>query len=601
MPRKQKSTVRIANAGGYWGDDPDALDRALKLDHVDYVVIDHLSEITMVLLERARRRDPNAGYALDLIPQLRRSLRDLKEKGAKLVVNGGGVNPEGCRDAILALCEEAKVPLRVATVSGDNVRDRLSDLRRAGASLSHLDSRAAFDEIADRVVSAHVYLGARPIAMALEQGADVVVTGRVTDAALTVGPLIYEFGWAEDDWDRLTAGTVAGHLLECSGQATGATYTDWEELPTLVGMGYPLVDVEEDGTFVVSKPPGSGGVVNRKTITEQLLYEIGNPKRYLTPDVTADLTSVELEELGNDRVRVKGARGTAAPNTLKVGVVYSSGFRASGTVLLSGPNVLKKGRALAELIWAAVGTDVEERRTDFLGHSACWGGAAPAVEPNEMLLRLAVWDRDRKKVGRFSSMFLTPLLKGPPGLGVYGGRPKVEEALEFWPALVPAQEVPARIEVIGAGREPYVAQYQPKSFAGSEEPPPSPIRSEASGAARSGATRRVRLRDVAYGRSGDKGDICNIGIAARSPEVYQWLRESLTPAVVKNYYSDLILGEVQRFELPNLLAFNFVCQRALGGGGTRSLRVDHQGKTVAQGLLNMEVDIDPALLSSVVR
>jgi hypothetical protein len=564
-------------------------------------MIDHLAEITMVILERAHQRDPKAGYALDFVQQLTpATLRKLKEKGIKLIVNGGGVNPEGCRDAILARCEEANVSITVGTVSGDNVRDRLTELHSTGVSLSHLDSGAKFEEISDRVLSAHVYLGARPVAMALDQGADIVLTGRVTDAALTLGPLIHEFGWSEDAWDKLSAGTIAGHLLECSGQATGATYTDWEELPTLVGMGYPFVDVEADGSFVISKPPGSGGVVNRKTITEQLLYEIGDPKRYLTPDVTTDVSSVTLEEIGEDRVRVSGAKGTPAPSTLKVGIVYPNGFRASGTVLLAGTRVLKKGDALAELIWDAVGTDFAERRTEFLGHSACWGAAAPAVEPNEMLLRVAVWDPDKKKVRRFSSMLLTCLLKGPPALGVFGGRPKVEESLTFWPALIPAKEVPARIEVARVGESAAVSAYLPPEAAGSgasaeEQQPASAATSKP--VVPSGVTRRVSLREVAYGRSGDKGDICNIGIAARSPAIYSWLCETLTSEIVKEYYNDMLLGDVKRFELPNLAALNFVCQNALGGGGMRSLRVDHQGKTIAQGLLNMEVEIDEALLA----
>ncbi len=593
-------TIRIANAGGYWGDDPEAIGRALGVEGVDYIVSDYLSEITLVIMERARRRDPKGGYALDFVPQFRRCLKELKEKKVRLIVNAGGVNPQGCRDAIVQVCAEMGVAMKVATISGDNIMERLSEFRHCGVSLDHLDTGRPFSEIADRVLSAHAYLGAQPIAHALRQGAEIVITGRVTDAALTLGPLIAEFGWRLDDWDRLGAGMVAGHLLECSAQATGGNYTDWQELGTLVGMGYPLVDVEESGAFIVTKPPGSNGVVNRKTVIEQLLYEIGDPRQYLSPDVTTDFTTIELTETGPNQVRISGIKGSPPPSTLKVGLVYPEGFRAIGTVLLSGPEVLKKGRALAELIWNSVGESFQEQRTDFLGYSACWGQAAPAVEPNEILLRLAVRDEDRMKVEHFSTRLLTCLLKGPPGLGVYGGRPSVEEALAFWPALVPASAVPAQIEISSTGGVTEVIAFPSQSVATvelrkrAEEP-----RAEAVARTEGGATCRVRLREVAYGRSGDKGDLCNIGIAARSPRIFENLRRLLTPAKVKAYFGDVILGEVERYELPNLLAFNFICHQALGGGGTRSLRVDHQGKTMAQGLLNMEIEIDAPAFATV--
>lgn len=594
-----KSMIRIANASGYWGDDPEALFRQVTGGPVDYVTMDFLAEITMVILQRQRARDPKSGFAYDFISQLKSVVGPIAEQGTTLIVNAGGINPNACADAAAEVCRAAGVELPIGVVSGDDLMPRLESLEAEGFRLDHMDGERSYDEIRGHVVAANAYLSARPVAEALQQGARIIITGRTTDAALILAPLVHEFGWSWDDWDRLAAGIAAGHILECGAQATGGNYTDWQRIPSMLDVGYPLVEAEPDGSFVVTKHPGTGGLVSRRTVTEQLLYEIGDPRAYLTPDVTADFTSLQLTEDGPDRIRVTNACGTPPPATLKVSMVYERGYRAVGTVLISGPNAVAKADRLAEMIWHRVGTEFLDRRTDCVGHRACWGAAAPDTEPNEVVFRIGVADPDPKKLQRFSKHVLGFALQGPPGLGIFGGRPQVQQAFGFWPALIPRDLVAAQVVLKDGGKEASTEVSLSLPGAGSPgrlRPPDTfesteePNRSRAS---------RVRLSTIAYARSGDKGDHANIGVAARSPAAYAYLREVLTAKRVRAFFQDLVEGEATRYELPNLLAFNFVLRNALGGGGTLSLRVDHQGKTLAQGLLTMEIDVPEDVLASV--
>jgi hypothetical protein len=596
-----KSVVRIANAGGYWGDDPDALLRQVTGGPIDYVTMDFLAEITMVILQRQRARQPEAGFASDFIEQLAAALPAIVERGITVVVNAGGINPDGCAEAVAALCRRAGVSLPIGLVSGDDLLPRLDELEAAGVRLDRMDGEQRYDDIRGRVVAANAYLGARPVVEVLRGGARIVVTGRTTDAALILAPLVHEFGWQWNDWDRLAAGIAAGHILECGAQATGGNFTDWQRISSMLDVGYPIAEAYPDGSFVIGKHPGTGGVVNPRTVTEQLLYEIGDPRAYLTPDVSADFTALRLTQDGTDRVRVSGARGAPPPATLKVSMVYRQGFRAVGTVLISGPNVIAKADRLAEMVWHRVGTDFADRRTDCIGFNACWGGAATTgPEPNEVVFRIGVADADRAKLERFAKHLLGFALQGPPGLGVFGGRPEVQEALGFWPALVPRELVEACVAVRREDRSDTrtVPMTLPAGGAdGRTEasdhvlPEPAPSRST--------RTSSVPLATIAYARSGDKGDHANIGVAARSAEAYAFLRETLSAMRVRAFYQDLVKGAVVRYELPNLLAFNFLLHNALGGGGTLSLRADHQGKTLAQGLLTMQLDVPDDVLASV--
>ena len=589
--------VRVANASGYWGDDPEALARQVRGDPVDYVSLDFLAEITMVILERQRARNPNLGYAYDFVQMLSPLLPVLVERGIRVVANAGGVNVTACRDRIAEACRAQGVTPALGVVCGDDLLPRLDELLAAGVPLAHLDDGRPLGPIRDRVVAANAYLGAWPIAEALGAGADIVVTGRTTDAALTLGPLVHELGWAWDDWDRLAAGTVAGHVLECGAQATGGNLTDWRRV-TPLDVGYPIADVAPDGGFVVRKSADTGGRVSRATVTEQLLYEIANPGAYLTPDVSADFRALDVVDVGPDRVAVTGARGTPPPDSLKVTVVVREGWRAVGLALLSGPDIRGKADRLAEMLWHRLGVDFADRRAELIGYRSCWGSAAPDVEPNEGVFRAAVRDPDRGKVERFAHTLLGFALQGPPGLGVFGGRPEVQEAYAYWPALVPRELVRPRIEILrGETRVARELPSGPPGIASGSSPPSAGSFGEGL-AVPDGACRRVPLRRIAYARSGDKGDHANIGVAARSPLAYAFLRRTLDAERVRRHFAALCQGPVERHELPGLRALNFFLRHALGGGGTLSLRVDHQGKTLGQGLLSLELDVPEAVLAA---
>jgi hypothetical protein len=589
-----RSSVLIANASGYWGDDPEALARQIRGGPVDYVTLDFLAEITMVILQRQRVRDPNLGFAYDFVQMLDPLLPELVERGIRVVANAGGVNVTACGDRIADACARRSVAPVLGMVQGDDLMPRLDELLAQGVRLDNMDDGRPLAPIRQHVVAANAYLGAWPITQALAAGAQLVVTGRTTDAALILGPLVHELGWSWTDFNRLASGTVVGHVLECGAQATGGNLTDWQRVPAL-DVGYPVADVASDGSFVVTKHPGTGGRVSRATVTEQLLYEIGDPSAYLTPDVAADFRSLEVRAIGPDRVAVRGAVGTPPPGHLKVTVVHRDGYRAVGFALISGPDAVAKAERLADMVWHRVGRDFLDRSAELVGYRSCWGLAAPEVPPNEGVLRMAVRDRDRAKVERFAHTMLGFALQGPPGLGVFGGRPEVQPAFGYWPTLVPRDLVRPVVQV---RRGP----------ASSWEPVPgnAPVVPTRSGAAAEGGAgvvggaggsgRRVPLHRIAYARSGDKGDHANIGVAARSEAAFTVLRGVLPAERVAGFFGDRVRGPVTRYELPGLRAFNFFLRHALGGGGTLSLRTDHQGKTLAQALLQLAVEVPEEVL-----
>jgi hypothetical protein len=591
-------TLRIANASGYWGDDPETLTRQVRGGPVDYVTLDFLAEITMVILQRQRARDPALGYAYDFVRMLAPLLGEIEARGVRIVANAGGINVSACADRIAEQAVAQGVGTRLGVVSGDDLMPRLDAIVGAGVPLANLDDGRPFADVRADVVAANAYLGAWPISEALAGGAAVVVTGRTTDAALTLGPLVHEFGWAWDDFDRLAAGTVAGHVIECGAQATGGNLTDWVSVP-MRDVGYPIAEAAMDGSFVLTKHAGTGGRVSRATVVEQLLYEIGDPAGYLTPDVTVDMRGLDVRAVGADRVQVTGARGTPPPDQLKVTIVHRAGWRAVGTALLSGPDIRRKAERLAGMILDRVGSGVGETRVDLVGDRSCWGDAAPDREPNEGVLRVAVRDDDRARVERFAQAMMGFALQGPPGIGIFGGRPDVQPAYGYWPTLVPRDLVTSRLEVREADgrvidrRDVPVPAVPTRPM--SEQPRSEPT---AGGRGPAAAGERVPLRRIAYARSGDKGAHANVGVAARSKAAEAWLRATLTPDVVARYFGDRVRGGVERFEVPGLGAFNFLLRDALGGGGTLSLRTDHQGKTLGQALLGLEIPVPADVLGA---
>lgn len=448
--------VRIGNGQGFWGDSPDAAVNLLMAGQLDYLGLDYLAEVTLSIMMRQRLRDPSKGYATDFLTFLRRALPEIVAGQVKVVTNAGGLNPTACREEVLKLARELGFTgLRVGVIEGDDLLPRLGELCQAGHHLVHLETGEQLCQVEhNKVLSANAYLGARPVAEALRQGAQIVLAGRITDTALVLGPLVHEFGWAADDWDRLAAGTIAGHLIECGAQVTGGNFSRWWEVPALWNVGYPIVECHEDGTFVVTKPVGSGGLVSTETVAEQLLYEMGDPSRYITPDCVADFASVRLEQVGPDRVRVTGARGGPATTTYKVSASFHDSFKAVGQLVVSGPRAVEKAQLCADIVWrrlarAGVTFPPEDRVVELLGTGVCHPGLVPPpADPPEVVLRLGVRAKDRAAVARFT-LELAPLItSGPPGVtGFASGRPKVQEVIAYWPALVAKEAVDPHLRV----------------------------------------------------------------------------------------------------------------------------------------------------------
>jgi len=446
-------TLRIANGQGFWGDSVDAPLRLVEEGPLDYLTLDYLAEVTMSILQKQRRRDPRAGYAGDFVDLIRRILPTLRKKGIRVVANAGGVNADGCRAALVEVArEQGAAGLRIGTVTGDDILDRLDELVAAGVPFANLDDGRPFSQIRSEVLSANVYISSFPGAAALKQGAHIVVTGRSTDPGLVVAPLIAEYGWAADAWDLLAAGTVAGHVLECDAQATGGNFSRWWEVSGWDRLGYPIAEVAPDGTFVVTKHDGTGGLVTVDTIAEQLVYEMGDPSRYITPDCIADFTSIRLAQEGLDRVRVFGIRGGPATDTFKVSISYLEGYKAVGQLTVSGPDAKAKASICAEAIWgrlARAGVTFEQTLTELVGVDACHGPITrDTAVPGEVVLRVAVKDRQRAKVDRFGKELAPLVTTGPPGVtGFAGGRPKATEVLGYWPTLIPKSLVTPRVVV----------------------------------------------------------------------------------------------------------------------------------------------------------
>ena len=438
-------TVRIASGSGFWGDLPRAPIDQARRGPIDYLVLDYLAEVTMSILKKQRRRDPAAGYAADFVDIVRELLPDLMAGKFRLLANAGGVNPEGCAGAILAVAKEAGVTgLKVGVVTGDDLLDDIDQVLASGAELRHLETDRPVTEVQDRLVAANAYTGAPAVAEALAQGAHVVVTGRVADPSLTLAALAHEFGWAWDDWDRMAAGTVAGHLLECGAQASGGNFTDWQYVPDFADIGFPICEVDASGDFTVTKHDGTGGLVSRATVAEQLVYEIGDPANYPSPDVVVDFTSLSLDDLGNDQVRVTGVKGKPATDHYKVSASYADGFKATSTLVYSWPDAAAKAHHAAEILAQrldALGLRFDAFRAEVIGAGALLEHPELADghgELDEVMLRVSARSQDHAAVARFAQEVVPLILTGPGGVtGYAGGRAKPSSVLAYWPALVP--------------------------------------------------------------------------------------------------------------------------------------------------------------------
>ncbi len=454
-------SVRVAAAQGFWGDWLEAPFRQVTGGPIDYLMLDYLAEVTMSILQKQKSRDPTLGYATDFVPAMERILPLLARRGIKVTANAGGLNPRACAQALAEAARQAGLGgrFRIGVVTGDDLLDRLDALLAAGHSLHNLDTGRPLTDVRDRVVAANAYLGAAPIVDALRRGANAVITGRVTDAALTLAPLMHAFDWRPDDWDLLAAGVVAGHTIECGAQASGGNcLVDWHRIPDLANVGYPIAEAARDGTFEITKHPGTGGRITVAGVTEQLVYEIGDPTQYITPDCIADFTTIRLRQAGKDRVRVSGIGGRAATDKLKVSLAYFYGYKAVGTLVYAWPDAYKKARAADRILRERLrdlGLEFEAIHTEFLGVDATHGrlarGTPPDADLPEVQLRIGVRSPERPPVERFTREIAPLVLNGPPSVtGFAGGRPKPEEIVAFWPALIDRRAVGPVVEVVEA-------------------------------------------------------------------------------------------------------------------------------------------------------
>lgn len=592
-----KRSVRIGGAAGYWGDSNQAPRQLVEQGNVDYLVFDYLAEVTMSILVRAKAADPTKGYAADFVHLVMKPLLpQLKAKGVKVVVNAGGVNIAACAEALRKVAADQGIALKVGIVEGDDLLGRMDDLRSRG--IQEMFSGAP---LPDELASANAYLGAFPIAAALDGGAEVVITGRCVDSAVTLGILVHEFGWQPDAFDQLAAGTLAGHILECGAQATGGNFTDWRD--SVAGwdnMGYPIAECFGDGRFVICKPENTGGIVTRLSVGEQILYETSDTQNYIVPDVICDYSQAVLEQTGPEAVTITGVKGRAPTDTFKVSATYRDGYRATATTVVTGFDAVAKSRAYSDALlkrmrrlFEARGlADFDRTAAHVIGAETLWGeNASPhAAQAREVVLQTDVRHQEKAALDLFSKETTGVALSmttGRCGVGE-AGRPKVTPVVAQFAFLIDKAEVVPTVSVDGVGID-----FTPPEQARTASPAPSDA---PQAVAFDGPTTTCQLIDIAVARSGDKGDSANVGLMARKPEFYDVICREVTPQKVAAWFGHVTKGAVSCYAAPGMGAVNFLLRETLDGGGTSSLHLDRLAKTYGQQILAMPVQVPTALL-----
>ncbi len=593
-------SVRIGGASGFWGDSSAGAPQLVASGEVDFLVFDYLAELTMSILAAARAKDAALGYATDFVGvTMKAILKDVATRGIRVISNAGGVNPQACADALAALAAQQGVVVKIAVVLGDDVLAQLPQLRAEDPR--DMQSGAA---LPDKLLTANAYLGAQPIAQALDAGAQIVITGRCVDSAVTLGALMHTFGWAAGDYDRLAAGSLAGHIIECGCQASGGLHTDWEQVPGWPDIGYPVIECHADGSFVVTKPPATGGLVNTAVVAEQMLYEIGDPQRYLLPDVVCDFTQVRMEQVGEHRVKVHGARGAAPGPAYKVSATWLDGFRCTAQLTIVGADAARKaqrtGQAILQrtrgMLAALAMADYSRSCIEVLGSEAAnFGAQARGADTREAVLHLAVMHPHKAALELFSREIAPAGTSWSPGTTGAAGRPGVSPCIRQFAFLLDKARVEPSVWLDGR-KLPAVARTTvrlapaegPKHTADAAPRQAHPtVQPELVEGQTTDMT--VPLIALAWARSGDKGNTSNIGVIARRPQWLALLREQLTEARVAQWLAHRVQGKVTRYDVPGIHAMNFVCEQALDGGGMASLRSDPLGKGMAQILLAMPV------------
>ncbi|MFW6745888.1 acyclic terpene utilization AtuA family protein [Acinetobacter pittii] len=588
--------VKIGCASGFWGDTNTAAFQLVHLTDINYLVFDYLSEITMSIMAKAKMVEPKHGYALDFVSRVMAPLlKKIAEKKIKVISNAGGVNPLACRDALQKIIKEYGLDLKVAVVLGDDLLPQHEHLKQ-----QNIREMFSGEALPEQVASSNAYLGAVAIRDALDLGADIVITGRVVDSAVVLAPLLHEYQWPLDDYDKLAQGSLAGHVIECGAQCTGGNFTDWRLVQGFDNIGFPVVEVSEDGSFVVTKPQGTGGLVSTATVAEQIVYEIGNPQAYLLPDVIADFNQVHLEQVGEHRVRVTGAKGQAPTAQYKVSATYPDGYRVLVSFLIAGREAPQKAQIIADAILAKCERVLamrsvppfSEKSVEILGIESTYGEHAQTLNSREVVVKIAVKHMFKEACMFFASEIAQASTGMAPALaGIVGGRPKASPVIKLFSFLIDKNQVNVEIDFEG---KRYPVEIPPGV---STEQLPTLKAGE--NAIYQGDEIEVPLIEIAHARSGDKGNHSNIGVIARKAEYLPWIRAALTEETVASYMQHVLdaeKGRVIRYELPGLNALNFMLENALGGGGVASLRIDPQGKAFAQQLLDMSVKVPAHLL-----
>ncbi len=592
--------VRIGCASAFYGDSQLSARQLVDLGDIQYLVFDYLAEVTMAILSQAKEKNENYGYAVDFVTvAMKDVLADCAKKGIKVIANAGGVNVPSCISALQSLCKELDISLNIAGVYGDDLSCRVDEL-----SHEQLTENQSGAPLPKKLASINAYLGAQPIADALAAGADVIVTGRVVDSAVMLAPLIHEFGWKATDYDKLSQGALVGHVLECGAQCTGGNFTDWHLVPDFSNMSYPIAEVSSNGDFIVCIPPTTGGMVSVATVAEQIVYEIGDPANYLLPDVACDWSNVKLEQVGENQVKVQGAKGRSPGGKYKVCATYIDGYRLMGTFYIAGLRAADKARANLNA-WVKrtenyyLENDLgkyEQVSIEIVGAEDTYGPHKQNIAPREVMAKYGLHHQNRKALTFASAELAYLATSASPGMTAFGiSRTKPLPLMRVHSTLIDKTQLPVIVQL----NENVIINkiYLSEADSASEKPATFEFSSEELKQATPQADwQEVILEKLAYARSGDKGDNANIGVIARKPEYLALLSQQLTADVIANYFAHTIKGEVTRYEVPGFNALNFFITKALGGGGTASVQIDSQAKTFAQMLLSIKIKVPNQLV-----